>query len=46
MSSDLSPEVRNQLQKLAEKDAFAESLNDFVKSAIDILCGTGEEYTE
>lgn len=39
MTTDLSPDIRNQLAKLAEKQAFADSIELFVKNAVDILCG-------
>ena len=46
MSAELSPDIRSQLQKLAEKDAFVSSLDDFVHTAIKVLSGTGENYTD
>lgn len=46
MSAELSPDIRSQLQKLAEKDAFVLSLDDFVHTAIKVLSGTGENYTD
>ncbi len=46
MATDLSPDIRNQLAKLAEKQAFADSIELFVKNAVDILCGDAEELED